>query len=130
MIWIVAGFLIGISFGAISPFAIPAEYARYTAVSILAILDSAIGALRAEIQKDYSSLIFISGLIFNMLFAALIVWFGDRLGLDLYLAVIVVLTLRILQNVGIIRRFYVLKYLKPETERRSGLPDRRYKGEY
>ena len=130
MLYLIIGFVIGIGIGVISPFSIPPEYARYTAVAILAILDTMLGGLRAQIQKDYSSLIFITGLIFNVLFAAAIVWLGDRLSLDLYIAVIVALTLRILQNVGIIRRFYVMKYLKPDSGKRSGIPDRRYGGEY
>lgn len=105
------GLLIGIGIGIFAPLSIPVEFARYTAVGILGILDSILGAVRADLQGKYDSSIFISGLFFNMVAAVLITYIGDRLGLDLYLAVLVVFTLRIFDNIATIRYSFLTKFL-------------------
>lgn len=122
MIYALLGILIGIIGGWFIPFTIPIEYTRYTAVVILGIVDSLIGAMRAQMMRDnYDPWIFATGLFFNMLLAVVITLLGDILGLDLYLAATVVFTFRIFRNVGIARRalfdIYLKKthYLKSDT---------------
>lgn len=122
MFFALIGILIGIIVGWFLPFTIPVEYTRYTAVVILGIADSLIGAIRAQMTKDhYDPWIFATGLFFNILLSIGITLFGDMLGLDLYLAATVVFTFRIFRNVGIARRalfdLYLKKthYLKNET---------------
>ncbi len=107
----IIGLIIGIIVGIFAPIAIPLEFARYTAVGILGILDSILGAVRSDLQKKYDVTIFISGLLFNMFLAIFITYIGDRLGLDLYLAVLVVFTLRIFANIGTIRYSFLTKYI-------------------
>lgn len=111
MLYVLIGLLIGVGIGIGAPIEIPVEFVRYTAVGILGILDSILGAIRADLQGRYNITIFISGLIFNMILAMLITYFGDRLGLDLYLAVLVVFTLRIFANIGTIRYSFLTKFL-------------------
>ncbi len=101
----ILGLIIGILIGYILKVDIPIEYTKYTAVLIIGLLDALLGAVRADVSKnDYNSLIFVSGLFFNIVLAVGITYLGDRLGLDLYLAATVVFTYRIFLNVGIIRR--------------------------
>jgi len=102
----IIGLLAGIAIGIFTPLQIPVEFARYTAIGILGILDSMLGALRADLQGKYDANIFLSGLVFNMIIAIAITYLGDQLSLDLYLAAIVVFTIRIFGNLGTIR--YVL----------------------
>ncbi len=111
MLFGIIGLAIGIIIGIYAPIAIPIEFARYTAVAILGILDSVLGAVRSDLQKKYDVTIFISGLIFNMILAIFITYIGDRLGLDLYLAVLVVFTIRIFTNLGTIRYSFLTKYI-------------------
>lgn len=111
MLYVILGLLIGIAIGIGAPLQIPIEFVRYTAVGILGILDSILGAIRADLQGRYNITIFTSGLIFNMVLAMLITYFGDRLGLDLYLAVLVVFTLRIFANIGTIRYSFLTRFL-------------------
>ena len=47
-------------------FTVPQEYARYTAVGILAALDAILGAVRAELNHAYDNRVFISGLLSNV----------------------------------------------------------------
>lgn len=105
------GLVIGVVIGVITPLSIPVEFARYTAVGILGIFDSILGAIRADLQEKYNVTIFVSGLIFNMILAGGITYLGDRLGLDLYLAVLVVFTLRIFANIGTIRYSFLTRFL-------------------
>lgn len=100
---VIVGLIAGVAIGTFTPLNIPIEFARYTAIGILGILDSLLGALRADLQTKYNQYIFVTGLIFNMLLAIGITYLGDQLSLDLYLAAIVVFTIRIFGNLGTIR---------------------------
>jgi len=111
MLFALIGFILGIIIALIFKFSIPVEYVRYTAVAILAALDSTFGAIKADLKKEYDNSIFLTGLIFNMIIAAGITYLGDRLGLDLYLAVLVAFVIRIFLNIGIIRNYF-LNYLR------------------
>jgi small basic protein len=105
------GIIVGIIAGSFTTFTIPVLYARYSAVAIIGILDSVIGAIRADLRGKYSAAIFGSGLISNMVLAAGITYLGDVLQIDLYLAVIVAFTIRILNNIGIIRYAFLTRFL-------------------
>lgn len=111
MFWGLLGLLIGLLFGYFFPLTIPVEYARYTAVGIIGILDALFGAWKAVLQKEYSLMIFLSGLFFNMFLAILITWFGDRLSLDLYLGVLIFFTFRIFNNIATIRYSFLTRFL-------------------
>jgi len=111
MIWGFFGLLIGLLIGYFFPLTIPVEYARYTAVGIMGILDALFGAWKAALQREYRATIFLSGLFFNMFLAILITWFGDRLSLDLYLAVLIFFTFRIFNNIAVIRYSFLTKFL-------------------
>ena len=120
MIWALLGIIIGIVLGLTFHFNIPLEYTRYTAVIAIGILDSLFGAIRAEVTKDqYSTIIFISGLIFNIILSVGITLLGDKLGLDLYLAATVVFTFRIFSNVGITRRALIQNWLDRKNSRKN-----------
>lgn len=108
MIWALLGTLIGIIIGLSINFTIPIEYIKYTAVIIIGILDALFGAVKAEVSKEeYNSTLFTTGLIFNIILALGITLLGERLGLDLYLAVTVVFIFRIFSNLGIVRRAFL-----------------------
>jgi len=105
MIWAILGIFFGIVIGLTVNFPIPLELTKYTAVIIMGILDALFGAIRAEVTKDqFNAMIFITGLIFNVILSITIALLGDKLGLDLYLAATFVFTFRIFSNVGITRR--------------------------
>lgn len=113
------GIALGILIGIYTPLHIPIEYARYTAVGIMGIMDSVLGAVRGDLQGRYNATVFISGLVTNMFLAIIITFLGDRLGIDLYLAIIVAFTIRMLNNTGIIRYFFLTRFMgKKEVESR------------
>ena len=94
----------GGALGGVLPAAIPIEYTRYTAIAILAAMDSILGALRADVENQYNNLVFISGFLINFLLAALLTLLGDRLGIELEYAAIVAFGVRMFTNLAIIRR--------------------------
>ncbi len=83
---------------------VPAEYSRYTAIAILAALDSVLGAVRAELEGKFDNRIFLTGFFSNMILAGVLTFLGDRLGLELYIAAIVAFGVRMFDNLAIIRR--------------------------
>lgn len=113
MIWALIGILIGLIIGLALNLSIPIELIKYTAVIIVGILDSLLGAIKAEItEKKYDPGIFLSGFLVNILLALGITFLGEKLGLELYLAATVAFTLRIFSNVSIIRRSLLARYKK------------------
>ncbi len=113
MIWALFGTLLGIIIGLSINYTIPIEYIKYTAVVIIGILDALFGAGKAEVTNNkYNPTIFLTGLGFNIILALAITLLGEKLGLDLYLAVAVVFTFRIFSNLGIVRRAFLNKLAK------------------
>lgn len=110
--WIsLIGLIVGIVIGIFWPMTIPLAYTRYTAVGIIGLFDSIVGALRANVQGKYNASIFISGLVFNMLLAMSVTYLGDKLSLDLYLAVLVVFVMRLMKNIGRLRYGLLTRFL-------------------
>jgi small basic protein len=103
-IFILLAILLGIVLGTRLPIVIPLAYAKYISVSFLAALDSVLGAIRSGMEGKYKFSVFSTGFVTNALLAALLTLVGDRLGVDLYIAAVVVFGGRIFQNLAIIRR--------------------------
>jgi small basic protein len=115
-VWLlpILGLLIGLGVGVAFSLSIPSEYSRYTAMAILAALDSLLGALRAELQGEFDNRIFVTGFFSNIVLAGLLTFLGDRLGVELYIAAVVAFGVRMFNNLAIIRR-QVLDRVGPAT---------------
>lgn len=105
LLGLVTGVIIGLSFS----LSVPADYARYTAMAILAALDSILGAISAELDGRYENDVFVTGLFTNMLLAGGLTFLGDRLGVELYFAAIVAFGARLFNNLAIVRRYFVAR---------------------
>jgi len=119
MYFVFIGILLGILVGSFLKINIPPEYARYTAVAILGVIDSIFGALRSETKYKYDSVIFVTGLLFNMALAIFITYVGDKLNVELYLAVVIAFIIRIFLNIGIIRTTSIEKLRALRAKRKS-----------
>lgn len=118
MIWAILGITIGILMGLTINYPIPLELTKYSAVVIMGILDALFGAIRAEVTKDqFNAIIFITGLLFNIILSIAITLLGDKLGLELYLAATFVFTFRIFSNVGITRRAILQNLLQTKEQK-------------
>jgi small basic protein len=96
--------VLGIFIGLHVPVQIPPGYARFTAVMILAALDSILGAVKGWLNGNFENKVFVSGLLVNSLVAGTLTYLGDKLGVDLYIAAIVAFGVRIFDNIAVIRR--------------------------
>ena len=105
----IVGVLIGIAIGVLFPLSMPVEYGKFMAVALLASLDSVFGGLRSALEEKFDNAVFISGFFVNALLAVVLVFVGDRLGIDLYYVASLAFGLRIFQNLAIIRRFFLKK---------------------
>lgn len=101
---------IGLFIGYQLPILLPVAVVKYVSIGVLAALDSVFGGIRAYMEDSFDNTIFISGFFTNSLLAAAFAYLGDRLGLELYLAAVVVFGVRLFQNLGIIRRYLLKKY--------------------
>ncbi|HEV1998315.1 MAG TPA: small basic family protein [Candidatus Dormibacteraeota bacterium] len=96
--------ILGIVIASITNIQIPVTYSRYTAVMLLAALDSIFGALKASLNGRYENSVFLSGLVTNSAVAGALTFLGDKLGVELYFAAIFAFGVRIFQNIAVIRR--------------------------
>ena len=94
--------------------------ARYTAIAVLAGLDTVLGGLRARMTNDFDDVVFISGFFVNALLAGALVLLGERLGLEtglgdqrvsaMMIAAVVVFGSRIFNNLGVLRRLMIERW--------------------
>jgi small basic protein len=84
-------------------------YAPYLSVATLAGLDTVLGGIRAGIEGRFQDDIFVSGFVLNTLLAAGLAFLGDKIGVDLFLAAVVVMGQRVFLNLSLIRRYYLTK---------------------
>lgn len=114
MWWLpVLGLLIGVALGMAFSLTIPAQYSRYTAMALLAALDSVLGAVRAELDGEFDNRIFLTGFFVNIFLAGILTFLGDRLGVELYIAAIVAFGVRMFNNLAIIRRQLLERWAWP-----------------
>lgn len=104
MIWAALGLILGILAGSFLPFTYPTSYSLYMSIAMLAAFDSLLGAIRASLENKYNNMLFVTGFFSNAILAALLSYFGDRLGVPFYYAPIIVFGGRLFQNIAIIRR--------------------------
>lgn len=120
MIWPLLGIFVGMLLGLVFPFSFPAAYARYIAVAILAGFDSVFGGLRSSIEDHFDPVIFVTGFFSNGLFAAVLTYIGDRLGVEIYYAAVFAFGVRIFQNLAVMRR-YLVDRIRNRCKKPSGL---------
>ncbi len=106
------GLIVGIIIALLTPLRFPIKYSQYIAIGILAALDCVFGGIRAGLQGTFDKTVFISGFVVNTALAAALTMVGDKLGVDLVLGATVAFSIRIFNNVGIIRRYMLDKWFK------------------
>lgn len=104
------GILAGLAIGYFLPVSFPARYSLYLSISIIAAFDSVFGAVRANMEDKFDSVIFITGFFGNAFLAGMLAYIGDQLGVPLYYAAIVAFGVRLFENFAYIRRFIIAKF--------------------
>jgi len=116
VIAIVLGCLLGILLGVNAPI-IPYTYSGYLAISIIAALDSVFGGIASSLKGNFNFKIFVSGFFGNAILSILLTYLGQKLNVDIYLAAIVVFVGRMFNNLSMIRRFYIDKWIMKNKDK-------------
>lgn len=96
--------------------AVPPGFAAYLSLATLAGLDAVIGGIRAGIEDKFKTDIFISGFIVNTFLAILLAYLGEQIGVELFLAAVVVIGGRVFLNLSLIRRYWFAKIALSKKE--------------
>lgn len=91
---------------------------QYLAVACLAGLDTILGGIRSGIEGKFHTDVFVTGFFSNVLIAFFLAWLGDQIYLNLFLAVALVLGMRIFTNLSLIRRFLLTKWQDARERKR------------
>ncbi|HTQ12019.1 MAG TPA: small basic family protein [Fimbriimonadaceae bacterium] len=91
---------------------------EYIAVACLAGLDTVCGGIRSGLEGKFTNEVFVTGFVSNVILAFFMAWLGDKIGIDLFLAIALVFGSRILQNLSLIRRYLLTKYQDAKEKRR------------
>lgn len=102
LVALVAGAVLGLFF---QP-TLPPALVPYLPVAVVASLDAVFGGVRAQLEGSFSERVFLVSFLSNVVLAVFLVFVGDQLavGGELSTAVLVVLGVRIFQNLASIRR--------------------------
>lgn len=99
----IMGAIIGIIIGLLIPYDIPVSLVKYTAIAILAALDAIFGGIRAQLEQKFVFFKFFSSFFANAALASLLAYMGDIWGVDIYIGAVVAFSIRLFQNLSLIR---------------------------
>ena len=115
---LLAGFVI--FYVPLSGYSLAENIAPYTAIALLAGLDTVLGGWRAWLIEEFDEPVFISGFFVNALLAAGLVALGERLGLQagfadgqisiMMIGAVVVFSSRIFNNLAVLRRLLIDRF--------------------
>lgn len=88
---------------------VPYSMSKYVVVAILAFIDSLFGGITSNMQRQFKLSVFISGFFGNALIAIFLVYIGEKLDVDIYLAAVIVFSTRLFSNFSIMRRLFIEK---------------------
>ncbi|NLW59379.1 MAG: small basic family protein [Firmicutes bacterium] len=99
------GIALGAGVGLLLPWEIPLAYKSYTALAILATVDAIFGGMRAQLEGIFIFSKFIISFFANALLAVGLAYFGYSIGIDIYMGAVVAFSIRIFNNLSLIREF-------------------------
>ncbi len=101
----------------LSGYSLAENVAPYTAIALLAGLDTVLGGWRAWLIDEFDEPVFVSGFFVNAILAAGLVALGERLGLQagfadgqisiMMIGAVVVFSSRIFNNLAVLRRLLI-----------------------
>ena len=113
---IVVGLALGLALGLVFDISYPLVYSFYITIGLLAAMDSVVGAYRAHLEGKYNNLILITGFLTNAALAGLLTFVGDKLGVPLYYAAILVFGGRLFNNLAVSRRIVIENYVAKKNK--------------
>ena len=105
-----AALAVGITVGFFMKVPLPNWVFLYLPVATIAGLDSVCGGFRSAQEGKFRGDVFVTGFIANVLIAFFFTWLGDKIGVNVRLAAILVMGTRIFTNLSLIRRQLLTKW--------------------
>lgn len=111
--------IVGLLIGFLLQAEIKSEFAPYVAVGVLAGIDSLLGGTRSALEERFRTDVFVTGFFSNIAVAFFLAWLGDKIGVNLYLAAVLILGWRIFTNLSLIRRHALTKWNDKRQRKRA-----------
>ncbi len=112
----IVGGIVGFVGVYLSQYTIPESVAPYLSLAALAGLDAICGGIRSGVEGKFQDNILLSGFAINTVLAAALAYLGDRIGVNLHLAAVVLLGGRVFTNLSLIRRYWLSQRLAQKQE--------------
>jgi small basic protein len=109
--------IVGILIGLKTAFPVGGPVGLYLAVGVIAGIDSVCGGWRSALEGKFQNDVFVTGFVSNVLIAAFLAWLGDHIGLNLFLAASLVMGWRVFNNLSMIRRHLLNRWLDARARR-------------
>lgn len=115
---IIIGCIIGVLMGTMAP-VISYTYSSYLSIAIIAALDTVFGGIASVVKGNFDLKIFLSGFFGNSILSIALTYLGEKLNVDIFLAAVIVFVGRMFTNLGIIRRYYIDKWINKIEENKK-----------
>jgi small basic protein len=112
----ILGLIAGLVIGLLWSTSIPLAWSPYVAVLILASIDALVGGTAAHLRGRFNTTLFLSGLAVNAGAAFLLTLLGEQIHFQMSLVAVFAFGTRIFQNLAVIRRQMLRKFLKRREE--------------
>ena len=112
-------FVIGLILGMLALHPVTGNYGLYLGIACLAGFDTVCGGIKSGMEGKFRADIFLTGFVSNVVIAFFLAWLGDRIYLNLFLAVALVLGGRIFLNLSLIRRFALTQWQDSKERKRQ-----------
>lgn len=96
----IIGLIVGIIIGMLFPISIPLISAKYLAICTLAAIDSIFIGFKARLNNHFNAILFTVEFILNTVIAIGLVFLGDIMNTDLFIAIAIVFNARIFYNLS------------------------------
>jgi small basic protein len=101
ILFAILGYVIG------SDVVVPFAFTEYVAVAVMAFLDSLFNGISLNMQKKFNIPEFFAGFFLNAIVSIFLVYLGNKLNVNIYLAAIIVFTWRMFNNFNIIQKILI-----------------------
>lgn len=91
----------------------------YLAIACVAGFDTICGGIRSGLEGKFHNDVFVTGFVSNILIAFFLAWLGDQIGINLFLAAVLVMGTRIFTNLSLIRRYMLTKWTDNSEKRKA-----------
>lgn len=95
------------------------DLGQYLAIACVAGLDTICGGIRSGLEGKFHNDVFVTGFVSNILIAFFLAWLGDQIGINLFLAAVLVMGTRIFTNLSLIRRFMITKWTDQNERKKA-----------